>query len=233
VRVTRIAIQRTQLVDQLRALSAHLESVREDERTFIAREIHDQLGQSLTALKMDLAWLGRRATESETVASSVVLARIEAMSKMADGIIGEVRRISASLRPGVLDDLGLLAAIEWQGEEYERRTGIACKLTSNVGNQRFDSKLSTAVFRIFQEALTNVARHAAAKHVSVNLERHDHALELVVRDDGKGIAPEAATDLRSLGLLGMRERARSLGGTIAVGPDPTGGTTLRLHIPLD
>ena len=231
VRITSVAIQRTQLIDQLRALSEHVESIREEERTGIAREIHDQLGQALTALKIDLGWLTRRAGEQEQLPSKVVNERLRSMSELADSIMGEIRRISAELRPSVLDDLGLVAAIDWQAQEFERRTGTQCVFTHTPGAERFDPKISTAVFRIFQEALTNIARHAGAGRVEVQLERRGSDLELTVRDDGKGITPEAAGHPMSLGLLGMRERARSLGGSVDIGGHANGGTLLTLRIP--
>jgi PAS domain S-box-containing protein len=227
-----IAIERRQLEDQLRELSGHVESVREDERTGIAREIHDQLGQALTAFKMDLAWIARRVSAETAVDREALLAKTREMSQMTDEVINQVRRISADLRPGVLDDLGLLAAIEWEGERFEQRTGMTCALRSNLGDARLDRELSTAVFRIFQEALTNVARHAEAKHVDVTLERRGGSLVLEVRDDGKGILPEALHNPRSLGLLGIRERARRLGGAIAIGAGDPSGTTLMLILPL-
>ena len=218
--------------DQLRELSAHVESVREDERTGIAREIHDELGQALTALKMDLAWLARRVSGESSVSGMTLLEKISAMSDMTDGIIDRVRRISAELRPGVLDDLGLLAAVEWQGQQFELRTEVPCNIRSNLGEERVDRELSTAAFRIFQEALTNVSRHAGATHVAVRLEKNDGELTLEVRDDGVGIGPEASLSPRSLGLLGMRERARRLGGAVSVHAGPGGGTVVELHVPL-
>ena len=227
-----IAIERRQLEDQLRELSAHVESVREDERTGIAREIHDELGQALTALKMDLAWLARRVSGESSVSGMTLLEKISAMSDMTDGIIDRVRRISAELRPGVLDDLGLLAAVEWQGQQFELRTEVPCNIRSNLGEERVDRELSTAAFRIFQEALTNVSRHAGATHVAVRLEKNDGELTLEVRDDGVGIGPEASLSPRSLGLLGMRERARRLGGAVSVHAGPGGGTVVELHVPL-
>lgn len=229
-----IAIERTQLEDQLRELSAHVESVREDERTGIAREIHDELGQALTALKMDLAWVARRLSGAgdSQVPGETLLGKIQAMSKMTDDVIHQVRRISAQLRPGVLDDLGLLAAIEWQAQEFEKRTRTKVTLRSNLGDALLDRDLSTAVFRIFQEALTNVARHAEAPHVEVRLERQERTLLLEVRDDGKGITAEAARNPRSLGLLGIRERARRLGGIASVERVEPRGTLVRLVLPI-
>jgi PAS domain S-box-containing protein len=212
-----IAIERRELEDQLRALTAHLESVREDERTGIAREIHDELGQALTALKMDLAWIARRMQGGGEVPRDAVLEKVRGMSAMTDDVIEQVRRISAELRPGVLDDLGLVAAIEWQASEFEKRTGLVCAVRASVPEAFHPSReLSTALFRIFQEALTNVARHAEASRVDVFLEARDGAVTLDVRDDGKGIAPDATRSRRSLGLLGIRERARRLGGTAAI-----------------
>jgi PAS domain S-box-containing protein len=245
-RIAGIAIERRQLEEQLYALSQHVESIREDERTGIAREIHDELGQGLTALKMDIAWLGRRTTEAGPLGtgSAAIRDHLQGMSRLTDEIIQQVRRISAELRPGVLDDLGLWAAIEWQSQEFARRTGTACAIRSNVTDVHFGRRLSTGLFRIFQEALTNVARHAQAKNVEVTLELRGgdetgageepddgESIELRVRDDGVGIAPEALASRKSLGLLGIRERARSLGGTATIGPAPEGGTLLTLRVP--
>jgi PAS domain S-box-containing protein len=221
-----IAIEHIQLEDQLRELSAHVESVREDERTGIAREIHDVLGQALTALKMDLAWLARRTTGQEPL-----LEKVHAMSEATDEIIQQVRRISTELRPGVLDDLGLLAAIEWQAQEFEGRTETLCTVESNVGDAKLPRDVSTAIFRIFQEALTNVARHAEARHVGVHLDLADDVLDLEVRDDGKGITHAQAGNPRSLGLLGIRERARRLGGRATVAAGTQGGTVVSVRVP--
>ncbi len=230
-----LAIERSQMEEQLRELSAHVELVREDERTGIAREIHDQLGQALTALKLDLAWLTRRLariTDESSGSEMTLLDKLQAMSDMTDGIIDQVRRISAELRPGVLDDLGLLAALEWQGDEFEKRTGVTCAIASNLGDAPVDRALATAIFRIFQEALTNITRHAKASHVAVRLDRRGDRLHLEVDDDGTGISPDAAQDPRSLGLLGMRERARRLGGAAEVRPGREGGTTVHVEVPL-
>jgi PAS domain S-box-containing protein len=222
-----IAIQRNQLADQLRALTAHTEAVREDERTSVAREIHDVLGQALTALKMDIAWLGRHV-EGE----SRWVPKLGEMSALTDELIDCVRRISADLRPGVLDDLGLGAAIEWQAQEFQRRTGTTCVVHSTIGDVRFERDLGTAVFRIFQEALTNVVRHAEANHVDVRLEQVGTRLRLTVRDDGRGITPEALASSGSLGLLGIRERARRLAGTVDIRADGATGSVLELDLPM-
>lgn len=227
-----IAIERRQLDDQSRALSARLEAVREDERTAVAREIHDELGQALTALKMDVAWVARRTAAAGHLDRDGIGDKLQVMSRMTDEIIDRVRRISAGLRPGVLDDLGLLAAIEWQAGDFEQRTDIPCVVHSNVEDARFDREVSTAIFRIFQEALTNVARHAQASRVDVRVMREEDRLRLEVRDDGKGIANEALGSTGSLGLLGMRERARRLNGSVAFAALPERGTLVIAEVPL-
>ena len=231
--LARIAIERRQLEDQLRELSAHVESIREDERTGIAREIHDELGQALTALKMDIAWIGRLSSSDAGLSRDALLEKLAAMSKMTDEIIGQVRRISSALRPGVLDDLGLVAAIEWQAAEFESRTGTSCVVRCDEPDTPLNRDASTQLFRVFQEALTNVTRHADAKHVDVCLQISGDWVVLEVRDDGKGIAPSAARGPKSLGLLGVRERARRLGGTVSVEPGASSGTVLSLRVPRD
>ncbi|HMI87570.1 MAG TPA: GAF domain-containing protein [Polyangiaceae bacterium] len=228
-----IAIERKQMEEQLGALNAHLEYAREEERTGIAREIHDELGQAMTGLKMDVAWLGRRLAAFDGPLAPEVRGRMSGMSELIDETIGQVRRISAELRPGVLDHLGLVAALEWQAKEFEKRMGVACVMRSNVGNIDLARDASTGVFRIFQEALTNVARHAAATRVDVNLEKRGDVLSLVVADNGKGIREGAAKSPTSLGLLGIRERARRLSGDVDVFVGPNGGTTVTLALRLD
>jgi PAS domain S-box-containing protein len=227
-----IAIERRQLEAQLRDLSAHLESVREDERAGIAREIHDELGQALTALKMDLAWLTRRISGDSSASETTLLEKTRAMSQMTDEVIQQVRRISSELRPSVLDDLGLLAAIEWLGAEFERRTGTPCEVDSNLEDSQLPRELATAAFRIVQEALTNVTRHAEATHVAVRFAIDGGKLCVEVRDNGRGIAPAALRSPKSLGLLGARERARRLGGTLTVGRGESSGTVVALELPL-
>jgi PAS domain S-box-containing protein len=232
-RLAGIAIERKELEDQLRHLSAHVEAALEEERTSIAREIHDDLGQSLTALKMDIAWIVRRtAAGSPPLGRDALVERLGAMSALTDGVIQRVRRISEELRPGVLDDLGLVAAIEWQAGQFEASTGTPCVVHTSLTDVAVDRGLSTAVFRIFQEALTNVTRHARAEHVEVRVEVHDGKLSLAIRDDGVGITPEAAQSPRSLGLLGIRERAHRFGGAVSIGPSSPHGTLVALEVPL-
>jgi PAS domain S-box-containing protein len=215
--------------EELRALAAHLESVREDERSRIAREIHDELGQALTALRFDVRRLGGSPPDDRQVA----LERMQAMTALIDGTIASVRRIATELRPGVLDDLGLGAAIEWQAQEFEARTGIRCSVTMTPTEVDLSREVSTAVFRIFQETLTNVARHANAHDVEIALSAAVDHVALVVRDDGRGITEAELAGRRSLGLLGMRERALLLGGDVTIQGQPGQGTTVMLQVPLE
>jgi signal transduction histidine kinase len=223
--VTAIVLERRALDDQLRALAARIEAIREDERTAIAREIHDELGQALTALKLDLGWLGRR------IQDEALTRKLGEMSRMADEVIGTVRRISSDLRPSVLEHLGLHAAIEWQAGEFTRHTGIPCDVRSEIGDLDLERELATAVFRIFQEALTNVARHASAQRVDVVVQLEHGNVVLEVADDGTGI-PEVGPRDRTLGILGMGERARRLGGTCVVKRRAPRGTLVSVTIPL-
>ena len=225
-----IAIQRHQLEQQLRDLTAHAEQAREEERIGIARELHDTLGQALTALKMDVSWIARHV-ESGDLPRQALLEKAKTISETSDELIAVTRRISADLRPGVLDALGLLAAFEWQAQDFSERTGIRCDLTSNLGTTKLDRETSTALFRVLQEALTNVARHANATHVEVKLELDGDALRLEVRDDGRGVTPEHAHGSHSLGLLGVRERARRLGGFAVIAGEPGKGTLVRVNVP--
>jgi signal transduction histidine kinase len=213
-------------LDELRALAARLQSVREDERTRVARELHDELGQALTAIKFELASLIRELP-ADTKRQSI---RIESIIKLADQTIGAVQRISTELRPGVLDDLGLMAAIEWAAEEFQRRTGTTCRLDLPEDDIVIDRERATALFRILQETLTNVARHANATQVKVRLAKEEGSLILEVHDNGKGISKEELSAGRSLGILGMRERALLLGGGLAISGAPGQGTTIEVRI---
>ncbi|HET9991417.1 MAG TPA: GAF domain-containing sensor histidine kinase, partial [Kofleriaceae bacterium] len=222
--VTGIAIERRMLDDQLRALAGKIEAVREEERSTIARDIHDQLGQALTAHKLDIGWLLRRITEPALVA------KLEELSHSTDDVIRSVQRIATDLRPGVLDHLGLRAAIEWQAEEFERRSGLTCRVTSSLSNVVLERELTTGVFRIFQEALTNIARHANAKTVEVALYLLHGQLHLDISDDGVGL-PEIGLGPH-LGILGMRERAVRLGGECVVQRKQPTGVTVSVVLPL-
>jgi PAS domain S-box-containing protein len=214
-------------LEQLRALAARLQLVREEERTNVAREIHDELGQACTAIKMDLALIGRRATKRQTQLQTKVLSAMQ----LADNMIASLRRIASELRPRTLDDLGLTAALEWQAQEFQTRTGIQCNVILPHEPITLDPERSTAIFRIFQESLTNVARHAQATRVVARLEAKADALILEVRDNGKGFDAREPHARRSLGLVGMQERALLLNGALNVEGVPGSGTTMTLRIP--
>ncbi|HEX3760216.1 MAG TPA: GAF domain-containing protein [Kofleriaceae bacterium] len=223
--VTGIVLGRRALDEQRRALAGRIEAAREDERTQIAREVHDQLGQTLTALKLDVGWLQRR------ISDPALAGKLDDMARQADDILRAVRRIAADLRPGILDDLGLRAAIEWQAEDFTRRTGTPCTVRSELGDLQLERGLATNVFRIFQEALTNVARHAGARSVEVSLGLDHGQLRLEVIDDGVGV-PEVGPRGTTLGILGMRERAWRLGGECTVKRRVPRGTVVTVVVPL-
>jgi PAS domain S-box-containing protein len=210
--------------DQLRALAARLQNVREEERTRVAREIHDELGQALTAIRLDLSSLVHNLPPENKQQSGSLL-------RLVDETIQSVRRISTELRPAVLDALGLVPALEWAAEEFETRTGTKCRVDLPEDDLVVDLERSTALFRIFQEALTNVARHANAAEVNVRLVKEDGSLTLEVHDNGQGISQDQLAAGRSLGILGMRERALLLGGELTVSGAPGKGTTVRVRIP--
>jgi len=213
---------------QLRALAARLISIREEERARIAREIHDELGQFLTGLKMDVSWLRKHLGKDQ----APLLDKTAAMRQLIDSTIKVVRRIATGMRPEILDDMGLVAAIGWQAKEFQKRMGIRCRFELPAARPDLDGALSTAVFRIFQEILTNIARHAKAGSVSVRLQISARRLTLEVVDDGSGIAEGAVHARESLGLLGMQERAQQFGGEVSIRGSPRRGTTVALSIPL-
>ncbi|QPJ63584.1 MAG: sensor histidine kinase [Candidatus Nitronauta litoralis] len=215
--------------EKLQNLSNHLENVREEERTRISREIHDELGQMLTTLKMKLAILEERTLEE----GFPIQEDIQVMMGLVETTLETVRRISTELRPGILDVLGLSEALEWQAQEFQEQTQIKIhseiqRLPENLGKE-----LSTTCFRICQEALTNVARHANAKHVTVSLKHEQGKLELIVRDNGKGITNEQLSRITSLGLIGMRERAQNLGGDLNIERAAPNGTEVSFSFPLE
>jgi signal transduction histidine kinase len=214
--------------DRLRELTFHVEAAREEERVRIAHEIHDELGQALTALKLDLARLAPRLRPEQ----KVLIESTATMVAIANTAIESVRRITTELRTPVLDDLGLVAALEWQAQEFEQRTGIACRLTETVGGLAAGPALDTALFRICQEILSNVTRHASATAVEIRLEEDGGAVVLTVRDNGRGITDSEQVDRRSLGLLAIRERAALLGGEATIVGRPGEGTSVTLRLPL-
>ncbi len=214
---------------ELRALAAKLQSIREEERTRVAREIHDELGQALTAIKIDLSsFIFEHRHDSKAPPE-----KADAILKLVDQTIQSVRRISTELRPGILDDLGLFAAIEWATEDFEGRTGAKCHLVLPPDELLIDEERATALFRIFQETLTNVARHANATQLDIQLLGDNGYLSLEVRDNGKGLSEDQLFGSKSLGILGMRERALLLGGELTISGSPGKGTSVKARIPLN
>jgi signal transduction histidine kinase len=213
--------------EQLRSLSVYLQHVREEERIRIAREVHDELGQALTGLKLQLSWLGNRLPPK----SKLLREKMKSISEQIDETIHTVRRIATELRPGVLDTAGLLAALEWQAQQFQKQTGIHCEVKSAVRETLWDQDLNTAFFRIFQETLTNIIRHAKASRVEVRFVEAGNFLVLMVKDDGRGISEAEINNTKSIGLLGMRERAALLGGEVRMRGVPGRGTTVTVRIP--
>lgn len=213
--------------EQLRELSARLQSVREEERTHLARVIHDELGQALTGLKMDVAWLQKHLDQQQPA----LLEKTRAMSDLIDIIVQAVRRIATELRPGILD-LSLVATIEWQLQEFQTRSGIKSKLIRAPEETTLDADGATTVFRIFQEILTNVTRHAQATRIEVSIEENATFLTLQVRDNGRGITDSDIHSPKSIGLLGMQERARLRAGEVHFQSTPGKGTTVTVRLPL-
>jgi PAS domain S-box-containing protein len=217
--------------EQLRALSRHLQSLREEERAGIAREIHDELGQMLTGLKMDLHWAEDQLEALRDARLNPVTEKLAAATGLTDDIFTTVHRIASELRPGVLDQLGLMMALHHEAGRFEQRTGIACRLDLPPDTPTLTPETVTAFFRIFQEALTNVARHAAASAVQASFRCEAGGAVLEIRDNGKGISEDALSGVRSLGLLGMTERAQLLGGTVAFQRGAGGGTRVLVRLP--
>lgn len=214
--------------NQLQELAASLELAREEERNQIALELHDQLGQALTAMKFDIAWL----TEQLEQQDEELAQKAKEISSQMNTLIKTVRRIATELRPGMLEDLGLEASIEWQARDFEKRTGIECKITLPDEELILTKDQSLAIFRIFQETLTNVSRYAEAKHVKVKLAKAGDLVTLELNDDGRGIKKEEISGRHSVGLLGMRERATHLGGTFEINGISGEGTTIKVTIPV-
>jgi len=214
---------------QLLRMAHHEQTAREEERSRLARELHDELGQNLTGLKMDLAWLQEHVDPTQ----EDLLQRFEAMFSLLDATIQNVRRIATELRPGILDDLGLLAAIEWLLQEFEKRSAIRCQFTSNVEKVALDADGITVLFRILQEALTNVARHSGATQVEVSLDQGQDTISLRVQDDGRGILESEVDGSKSYGLLGMRERVYLRSGEFNIRGTPGQGTRVVIRLPLN
>ena len=213
----------------LRELAVHLQSIREEERTMIAQEIHDELGQVLTALKIQISLLANKLDKNQ----QPVRDKINSLSNMIDASVESVQKISSKLRPGILDELGLIAAIEWQTEEFEKMTNIKCSLVLPAEELLLEKNKSTAIFRIFQEALTNIARHSIATQTAISLLQHQSNIFLEIQDNGKGITQEQEKDFKSLGIHGMKERAMVFGGQVYVEGIAGKGTIVKVEIPID
>jgi len=227
--IIRDITDRKQAEAALRALARHLDSVREEEHTRIARQIHDELSQALTALRLDLTWVGRKIPKGHTA----LRRRIDAAVALTDETITVGQRIVEGLRPPILDDLGLVPAVEWYTQHFAKRSGLRIELDVETEEPVVPDHVAVTAYRIVQEALTNVARHAQATHARVFLGERDGALTLKIHDDGRGIPEEAIRSPNSFGIIGMRERAASHGGELAITSSPGAGTTVRVTIPFD
>lgn len=214
--------------EELRQLSNHLENIREEERMHIAREIHDELGQHLTVIKMDISRLGKKIAGNEVLEKEV-----QEILEMINTIVATVRKISSELRPSMLDDLGLVAALEWYSRDFVKRTGIKTSFNTSVGEMELPDKTKTGFFRIFQESLTNVARHSEATEVNTSLYSKDNKLFMVIHDNGKGFDAAETIGKRTLGLLGMKERALMMGGRFVVSSTPGSGTEIEVVVSLE
>ncbi|MCI0692967.1 PAS domain S-box protein [candidate division KSB1 bacterium] len=219
--------------ERLRALSAHLQSLREKERLTIARDMHDELGQVLASLKMDLTLLERRIKTAEgTIEPSLYIEEIKRMKELVDSTLDQVTQLVTTLRPAVLDSLGLMAALEWQLQEFHERTGLAYEFISEVDEINVAAESAVAVFRIFQESLSNIARHAHAGKVVVEINQRDASCFIAIRDDGIGIAEADLEKRHAFGLLGMKEQALIFGGEVEIAGAPGQGTTVKVRIPI-
>lgn len=220
--------KRAEEVTRLRELSAYLDGAREEERTRIAREIHDELGSLLVALKLDVTWLGRR------LADGPLAAKCRSMAGLIEGAVENVGRIITDLRPSILDHQGLWAALEWQAREFGDTAEIACDIRMSISPSASEPSgaLASAVFRVFQEMLSNVARHAMASRVAILVEARDGGLSIEVIDNGRGAAAQAFNSAKAYGVMGMRERAGHFSGELTIESAPGQGTAVRLKVPL-
>jgi signal transduction histidine kinase len=219
--------QLEETTDDVRRLNVHLQSVREEERISIAREIHDELGQQLTGLKMDAAWLTKKINANETEQRE----RLTSMIALIDDTVKTVRRISSDLRPGILDDLGLIAALEWQCSEFERRTDIRCTFSSDRTEVFLEKNCTIGIFRIYQESLTNVLRHSQATTLTTEISLSDEYFNISIKDNGVGFDLTEAKNKKTFGLTGMKERARMSNCILIIDSKKGVGTSVILNIP--
>ena len=221
--------QLKQTYEDIRRLNAHLQTIREEERSSIAREIHDELSQLLTGIKMDVSWLGKKLNSPD----ETLKAKIIEVQHLIDETVNTVRRISSDLRPGILDDLGLVAALEWQSGEFKKRSGITCQFETPLTELDINKDMATGLFRIYQESLTNIIRHAGASKVMASLEEENGFLILTIHDNGRGFDREEAEAKKTLGLIGMKERALMLGGELCIVSAKGNGTSVVVRVPIN
>jgi signal transduction histidine kinase len=214
---------------QLRNLSEHLQTILEEEKKEISRRIHDDLGQQLTALKMDVFWLNQRLSPDQPALSE----KIKSMTRLIDGTIHTIQKISTELRPPLLEHLGLTATLEWQLKDFQNRTGLKGSLIISPRQLTLDQEDSTLIFRLIQEMLTNIIRHAEAQAVKISLKKMENQVKLTVSDNGLGITADRINAPHSLGLIGLRERVYARGGTIQIRGIPHRGTKIAVEIPLN
>ena len=219
--------RQAEAAQRVRELAAHLQSAREAERKRLAREIHDELGQALTGLKLEVSYLSRRAG----VENPIMRSKLGEIGRMIDGTIASVRTLATDLRPHILDELGMLEAMRWQAEEFQKRTGIPCAVELPAEEIEWGADQATAMFRILQESLTNVVRHAGATQASIRVAKNDDSIVLEVTDNGRGITEDQVEHSRSFGLLGMQERARMFGGALRIEAGEKRGTTVVVSMP--
>jgi PAS domain S-box-containing protein len=216
--------------EQLRQLASHLQDVREEEQKRIAREVHDELGQQITGLKMDVAWIRKKiAGHTESVS---IQEKLKEMTTLLDSAVKTIRKIASELRPSILDDMGLIAALEWQTLEFQKRFSIPVVFKSSARQIELDPTIATNLFRLYQESLTNIARHAEAKNVSAELDVHKKQVTLSITDDGKGFEVGESDDKKTLGLLGMKERVLMMNGELEIVSKPGKGTTIIIKVPI-
>ncbi|MES1214685.1 MAG: response regulator [Bacteroidota bacterium] len=217
-----------QLNGELRRLSAHIQNIKEEEQARIAREIHDELGQQITGLKMDIGWLKRKLSSNTEPIS--IQEKLSSMNELLDKTVQTIRKIASELRPSILDDLGLYAALEWQSREFEQRFHIPVQFSSVLKELQLPSTIATGLFRIYQESLTNIARHADATKIVASLEQKNNEVILIISDNGKGFIVSPGKHRKTMGLLGMKERAISIGGNLEIVSEPGNGTTIKITV---
>jgi signal transduction histidine kinase len=216
----------------LHTLSLRLEVAREEERARVARELHDELGQVLTSLKLEFMWLVDELRKSEPKPGIQLVNKLQSLIGLIEISIQSVRQIAGDLRPAVLDHLGLKEAMQWEATKFQARTGIRCRVLFGMKRDLADRTRALALYRIMQEALTNVARHAHAGAVRISLQQRGKVLTLMIKDNGRGITKAERSAVESIGLLGMAERARLLGGRLTIGGVPGRGTTITAQVPV-